>query len=546
MTMTLVHNLMILLSAGLVAAIICRRLNVSILIGYLVVGAVIGHGALGWVVDEGHYLAHIAEFGVYLLLFSIGLEFSVDELRSLGWRFFVGGATQMLLVTGPLLLTLTAAGVALRPATLIALAAAFSSTVLVFRALTEFGQSLQPHGRRCIGILLFQDAALIPLLLFVPVLTGDADGPAGTTILQTGVTSVGLVLAVIGARHVLAEWIIPLFANFRSSELIVLFTLVMLGSVTLAVFQVGLPPAIGALAAGLIFNGNRWSRQIDALLLPFRETFAAVFFVGLGMTFDVELVFQEPILLLGILPAVILLKAIAAAVALRLTGLSLRTAAAAGMGLAHVGEFAFVLILQAVDSRVLTEADFQRLVIVAVGSLVVTPLLLQTGLRFIQQPAAVPEDEDSGRESESEKRAVVIGAGPTGSAAASQLETAGFDVCLIDLSPINLQPFAQQGIRTVAADATDVTVLRRAGAAAASMIVVCLPEDSTAIRIVQLARQLNQDARIIVSCRWQSARRVLYRRGATDVVAQEQEAALAVTRILSAGAVQTTARETAS
>lgn len=534
MTVELVHNLMILLAAGLVAAVICRRLNVSILIGYLVVGAVIGRSALGWVEDDGHYLEHIAEIGVYLLLFSIGVEFSVDELRGLGWRFFVGGGTQMLLVSVPVLGLLTVVGLEWRSALLISLATAFSSTVLVFRALTEFGQSLQPHGRRSIGILLFQDAALIPLLLCVPVLTGEGDAPAGSEILRTVLTSVGLVIAVIGLRHVLAEWLIPVFANYRSSELVVLFTLVTLGGVTLAASTVGLPPAIGALAAGLIFNGNRWSAQIDALLLPFREAFAAVFFVGLGMIFDVSLVWQEPQLLLIILPGVILLKAAAAAVALRLTGLPTRTAVAAGTGLAHIGEFAFVLSLLAVDSGIVSEVDYRRLVVVAVGSLVITPLLLQAGLSLIQTTDDSGEEtRHSGLPHESGLRAVVIGAGPTGAAVASQLETTGHDVCLIDLSPINLHPFAQQGMRTIAADAADETVLRRAGADEAAVIVICVPDDATAVRIVRIVRQQNAAGRITVSCRWNSGIATLTRAGATEVVAQEQEAALAVMKMLS-------------
>ena len=170
MTLSLVYDLLILLTAGLAAALICRRLSVSVLIGYLLVGAVIGHGVLGWVQDEEHQLAHFAEVGVFLLLFSIGLEFSIDDLKRLGSNFVIGGGSQMLLVAGPVTGVLLWLGLAWQPALLIASAVAFSSTVLVFRALTEYGHSQQPHGRRAIGILLFQDAALVPLLLMVPLL----------------------------------------------------------------------------------------------------------------------------------------------------------------------------------------------------------------------------------------------------------------------------------------------------------------------------------------------------------------------------------------
>ena len=533
MTLSLVHDLMILLAAGLVAALVCRRLNVSILVGYLVVGSLIGHGALGWVQDDQHQLAHFAECGVFLLLFSIGIEFSIDDLKRLGSSFLIGGGTQMLLVAAPVATLLSVLGLAWQPAWLIASAVAFSSTVLVFRALTEYGQAQRVHGRHAIGILLFQDAALIPLLLMVPLLTGTDSAVGPTVFAQLGILSLVSIVAIIGLRHVLAEWIIPMFANYRSSELVVLFTLVSLGGVTLAAYSLGLPPAVGAFAAGLIFNGNRWTHQIDALVLPFRETFAAIFFVGLGLIFDPGLLLQEPEILLVVLPAMIALKALAAAVALKLTGLPSRSALGMGIGLAHVGEFAFVLVLLGVDSGVLADADYQRVVAIAVGSLVLTPTLMKFGLRLVQ---ADDQDEQSfaagSLHSGERHQAVVIGAGPMGRSIGSQLETNGYDVCMVDLSPINLHSFAQQGFRTVAGDATDDAVLQRADLAKVELIVVCVPDDGAATRVVKATRRLNRDCRVIVRCRYQSNLSKLKHVGATVVVAEESEAAIALLRLL--------------
>ncbi len=533
MTLSLVYDLMILLAAGLFSALVCRRLNVSVLIGYLVVGSIIGHGVLGWVQDEQHQLAHFAEVGVFLLLFSIGLEFSIDDLKRLGSNFVIGGGTQMLLVATPVAAVLSLLGLGWQPALLIASAVAFSSTVLVFRALTEFGQAQRPHGRRAIGILLFQDAALVPLLLIVPLLTGSDTAAGPAEFVQLAMISLAFIVAVIGLRHVLAEWVIPMFANYRSSELVVLFTLVSLGGVTLAAYSVGLPPAVGAFAAGLIFNGNRWSHQIDALVLPFRETFAAVFFVGLGLIFDPRLLWYEPQLLLLVLPAMIVLKAAAAAVALKLTELPARSALGMGIGLAQVGEFAFVLVLLGVDSGVLSETDYQRVVAIAVGSLVLTPTLMKFGLRLVRLDTE--EEQPSGtvvQGGDDKRRAVVIGAGPIGRSIGSQLETFGHDVCMVNLSPINLHSFAQQGFRTVAGDATDESVLQLTELADAELIVVCVPDDGAAMRVVKVARRLNQSCRVIVRCRYQSNLKKLKNAGATDVVAEESEAAMALMRLL--------------
>ncbi len=283
MPQSLIHDLLIVLTAGLVAGLVCRWLQASVLIGYLVVGAIVGKGVLNLVADQGHQLEQFAEIGVFFLLFSIGLEFSIDDLKRLGSKLFIGGVTQMLMVAVPVGFVLMSMQLSWQSSILIASAVAFSSTVLVFKSLSEWGQSEEPHGQRAIGILLFQDAALVPLLLLVPLLTSgnEAANPAQYVIL--GITSLIFVIVVIGLRWLLARWLIPMFAKYRSPDLVILFTLVCLGGVTLAAFSVGLPPAVGAFAAGLIFNGNRWTKQIDALVLPFRETFAAIFFVGLGI-----------------------------------------------------------------------------------------------------------------------------------------------------------------------------------------------------------------------------------------------------------------------
>ncbi|MGB7346989.1 MAG: cation:proton antiporter, partial [Pirellulaceae bacterium] len=220
MTPSLINDLLMILAAGLVASLVCRRLHVSVLIGYLVVGAILGQGVLGWVLDEDHQLEHFAEAGVFLLLFSIGLEFSIDDLKRLGRNLIIGGATQMILVAVPVALVLIKLEMNWQSACLIAAAFAFSSTVLVFKALSEWGQSQKTHGRRAIGILLFQDAALVPLLLLVPLLTGSETTPGIVDYLKLSMVAFSFVISVIGIRFALSRWLIPMLAGYRSPELV--------------------------------------------------------------------------------------------------------------------------------------------------------------------------------------------------------------------------------------------------------------------------------------------------------------------------------------
>lgn len=530
---TLVYDLLIVLTAGLIAGLVCRRLHISVLVGYLVVGTLLGQGALGWVSDEQHDIEYIAEAGVFLLLFSIGLEFSLDELLRLGRNLVIGGSVQMLLVAVPVIAMLTAIGMDWQSATIVASAASFSSTVLVFKALSEWGLSSLPHGRRAIGILLFQDAALIPLLLILPLLTGKGDAARPVDYLVLAGASILFVVAVIGLRYVLAKWIIPTFASYRSPELVVLFTLTSLGGVTLAAHAVGLPAVIGAFAAGLIFSGNRWTKQIDALVLPFRESFAAVFFVSLGLLFDPRLLWHEPLLMFACLLALISVKALAATIALRLTGLRWPAAAGMGIGLAHVGEFAFVLVLIGWEADLIGASDYQRIVALAIGSLILTPPLLRIGLRWTRSTEVTEESPPGGKQlAQTGQQAIVIGAGPIGRQVTSQLEITGMDVCLIDLSPINLHPFAQQGFRTIAGDATDSDILGIAGAEDASLVVVCIPDDEAAIRIVQSLRKLNSNGFVLVRCRYQANAGKLRKSGADQVVSEEAVASNALLKTL--------------
>lgn len=533
MTQALIHDLFLILTAGLLAAVVCRWLKSSVLIGYLLVGAILGRGVLGWVLDEHHQLEHFAEAGVFLLLFSIGLEFSIDDLKRLGRHFVVGGAVQMGLVIAPVAAMLMYLQMPWQPSVLIASAIAFSSTVLVFKSLSEWGQSQKPHGQRAIGILLFQDAALVPLLLILPMLTGDESSAGWTKYASMVGISFVFVVSIIALRHALARWLIPWFAGYRSPEMVILFTIVSLGGVTLAAYHIGLPPAVGAFAAGLIFNGNRWTSQIDALVLPFRETFAAVFFVGLGLILDPRLIWNEPGLIFGTLAALIALKAFAAMVALKLTGMSSRDSFAMGVGLAHVGEFAFVLAIVGLDAGVITELHYQRIVAVAVGSLLLTPPLMKWGLNKIQEPQ--PEQEtlaNPGSTVNNEQRATIIGAGPIGTRVAAHFETMGKDVGLIDFSPINLHAFAQAGFRTVAGDATDSQILELAEVHDSFVVVVCVADDLIAFQIVKAVRKMNRQAKLVVRCRYQSNIAKLRRLGADRIVTEEVEATLALLRML--------------
>lgn len=522
-------DFLLILSGGFVAGVICKQRGVSLLVGYLIVGAILGPGVLNWVSQQNHELEYLARGGALLLLFSIGIEFSVEELVRLRRFVVVGGATQMLLVAIPLTLACMAFGFAWQPAILSGFAGALSSTVLVFKSLQEYGQAAEPHGRRAIGILLFQDIALVPLMLLVPMLTGEGAAPTLSAYALLGLTSLFFVLAVLLGRWIWAVSFVPLLARLRSVELIVLAALCVLGGVCLIASWLQLPPAVGALAAGVMLSGNRLSHQVDTIVLPFRETFAAVFFVTLGTLLQPGEILTEPLLLTAGVIGMLALKASAAALALRLVGLQWRPALGMGLGLAQLGEFSFLIVATAAERGVIGRSDYDRMLFIGLGTLILTPLLLKLGLRWARHSEEKHVDRPSGPH-HPVQHAVVIGIGPIGRQVASRLELMGVNTCLVDLSPINLQSFAQHGFHTISGDARDPDVLRRAGAVSSRLIIVSVPNDDIAMKIVPTIRELNSTATVLVRCRFQANVPILKSAGANTVISEESEAAGALIR----------------
>ena len=534
----LVLDLLWVLAAGLFAGIICKRIGVSMLIGYLVAGAVIGDGGIGLVSSEHHGMHYLTETGVLLLLFSIGLELSLEELLRTGVRLVAGGAIQMTCVAVPVYLIARAAGLPWNAALLLAVSVSFSSTVLVFKALSEWGQTSTAHGSRAIGILLFQDLILVPFILLLPLLTFVGEPPTVWMFLLLLVKSSVLVSAIYLLRKAIQWWFVPMLGGLRSVELVVLFTLTIFSAAGIGAWSIGLPPMLGALGAGVALGANRMTRQVDALILPFRETFSAVFFVGLGslMRFDfISGSLAGFAIVAGLILGVLLLKSAAAAVALKLTALNRRTALGMSIGLSQMGEFSFVLLTSGEKLGILSPEVYNAFLVVGLGTLLFTPQLLKRGLRFAESGMIVEETPPSEGDASGEppiRHAVVIGLGPIGMQAVSRLELAGIDVHLIDFNPLNLQSFAQLGFPTVAGDAADEETLLRARADECSIAVVTVPSDLTAADIVATIRRLNSTCRIIVRCRFKANVRNIKRSGASVVLIEEMEASQAMGRLL--------------
>ncbi|MDP6359720.1 MAG: cation:proton antiporter [Planctomycetota bacterium] len=461
---TLTIDLCFILIAAFLSGLVCRKIGASPVVGYLLVGAALGRSGFGAVSDSRGEIEILAHGGVLLLLFSIGLEFPLEKAREWLSRSVLGGSTQMLLVAVPIVVGLMSLGLNWRSAAILGTALAFSSTVLVFRALSEIGQATTPNGRSIIGILLFQDVALVPILLLIPQLSEKSRPIATFEYVRLAAAAAAFILGILLLRKLMLRVGIALLVALRSTELVVLFMMAFLFSISLIAHGMGLTAVMGAFGAGMVLSGNRLTPQMDALVLPFRECFAALFFTSLGMLLNLRLFWNDAAFLVACLAGVLAVKWLAGWMALVLTGSGWRTALSMGLGISQVGEFSFILALQGLQAGVLSEVHYQRVLCLSLGTLVLTPQLLKYGLRLIEHPAPSkrPDQQVHLPTSKDLLRAVVVGIGPAGRQIASRLELAGYEVCVVDLSPVNVYPFTQEGFRAVTGDATNPGVLDRA------------------------------------------------------------------------------------
>lgn len=522
---TFLTDIVLLLAASIPIVVLLRRVQLPSVAGFVVAGALFGPHALSWIrsVEE---VEALAEIGVALLLFTVGLEFSLPRLLLLKRALLVGGFGQVLLT----LLVVGLGGVALgrdvSGSVLFAFLVVLSSTAVVLKTLTDERQVDTPHGQLAVAILLFQDLAIIPLLLFVPLLGGDGGGGLGEFGLA-GTKAVAAVVVVLFAARYGFSRMAPVVVRAGGRELFTLFTvLVALGAAWLTE-SLDLPLALGAFIAGLVVSESEYNHQVVDEILPFRDVFSALFFVSIGMLFDASIVVEEPVATLSLFLAVAATKAaVVFGVGFYLTR-SRRTAMIVAAALFQVGEFAFVVASQARELGVLGGADEQRFLAVAVLSMVVTPVVMRLAWR--RGEASRPSATGAGHGgAEEAPRVLIAGYGLTGEHLARVLAATGVDHRVLDTDPHRVKRERAAGVPIVLADASRADALVQAGITGAKVFVVAINDAGATRRAVALARQLSPSVQVIVRTRFLTDTEELLRLGANQVVPEEFETSVEI------------------
>ena len=519
---------LVFLVAAVLAAPIARRAGLGVAVGYLAVGVVIGPQALGLIGDPSSVL-HVAEIGVVMLLFLIGLELRMERLIALR-RLVIGlGGLQIGLTTAALALAAFALGASPAAALAIGLALAFSGTAMALQILEERGHLNRSYGEKTFSTLLAQDIAVVPALALVPILGGASNSGGWVEAISGLAIGAAAIAAIVVAGRYLLDPLFRLLAGVGAREVMTAAALlVVLGAAEVAALA-GLSMAMGAFLAGVLLAGSSYRHELEADVEPFRGLLIALFFMGIGMTIDLSVIAENwGRLLVGVALYLALKVAIAAGLA-RVFGATRGDALRVGALLAAAGEFAFVLIPLTQGNGLIAAEVASMLSAMAALSLVAAPAvaLLAERLANLIEPAATAPEEDF---TEARGQVLVIGFGRVGQIAAQLLLAEGVETTLIDANPSRVEQASRFGFKVYYGDGSRLDVLRAARAEEARAILVCVDDKEATRRIVEIVRSSFPLTELVVKAYDRGHALELMGQGVENVVRETFESALVLGR----------------
>jgi CPA2 family monovalent cation:H+ antiporter-2 len=522
---------LVLLAGGVLAVVACRSLALPPVIGYLAAGVALGPHALGLVADS-EAVRHLAEFGVVFLMFSIGLEFSLGKLRGMRRSVFGLGAAQVaaslaLGVAGAL-----AAGGSWQAGLALGGALAMSSTAIVSKILADRLELDTPHGRDIIGVLLFQDLAVVLLLILVPALGAPAEELAGNIALALVKAAVVLAVLVLAGPRVMRAWF-GVIARRRSTELFVLNVLLITLLLAFVTGLAGLSLALGAFLAGMLISETEYRYQVEEDIKPFRDVLLGLFFVTVGMLLDVPLVLGQAWLVFLFLAVLVLAKGALIDLLARAFGAAPGTALRTALALAQGSEFGFVLLAQTRAAELAPDPLLHAVLAAMILSMLATPFLIGASDRLVLRYTAsewmarsLEMHRVAVRSLETERHIIILGYGRNGQRLARMLEAEGVRYIALDLDPERVREAALAGDTVVYADSARRESLVAAGLARAAAVVVTFADVPAAVRVMAHIHALNPAVPVIVRARDEADIGRLTAAGASEVVPEAFESGL--------------------
>jgi len=522
---------LVLLAASVLAVAACRTLKLPPMIGYLATGVALGPHALGAVSNRAE-TQYLAELGVVFLMFSIGLEFSLTKLKSMRRLVFGLGFAQVGATLGLAVALALALGAPWQVGVALGGIVAMSSTAIVSKMLAERGELDSAHGRQVIAVLLFQDIAVVPLLVLIPALTQPADAIGIAVAAALAKATAALVIVILGGPRPMRAWLRAV-ARRRSNELFVLNVLMITLVAAFITSAAGLSLVLGAFLAGMLIAETEYRFQVEEDIKPFRDVLLGLFFITIGMLLDLRLVAAQLPLVLAFLAVLLPLKSGLIAALSRGFATPTGTALRVALALAQGGEFGFVLLALAGIAGVVPEALLQPLLAAMIVSMLAAPFVIAASDRIVLRLSRAEWMQRSldlhrvaVQSIEAERHVVIVGYGRNGQRLARLLDAEGVRYIALDLDPERVREAAAAGDTVVFADGLRREALGAAGMARAAAVVPTFADAAAAVRVLATIHDLNPSVPVIVRARDEADIAPLTAAGASEVVPEAFESGL--------------------
>ncbi|RJQ45452.1 MAG: potassium transporter KefB [Nitrospiraceae bacterium] len=527
-------SLIIILGISACVVFILHRMRISSIVGFLLAGMLLGPYGLQFVEDIGT-IQILAEIGVVLLLFTIGLEFSLSRFLRMRLEVFGIGSLQVL-TAGALSSFIAYQKIGdINTSIFIGFLVALSSTAIVLKLLSERAELDSPHGRISIGVLIFQDLCIVPFMLFIPVLSGGGQiGDLAVTSLKAGVI---IALVMLSAR-----WVVPALLHqiihTRNRELFVITVLIICFGTALITSEFGLSLALGAFLAGLVISESEYSHEAISTILPLRDSFNGLFFISVGMLMDMSFFAGNITLILLVVLGLVALKLISSFVPMYLFRRSVRASIQASINLAQIGEFSFVLAVAGLSAGLITNEIYQVFLSASILTMLLTPAMVNLSpslsdritshpmLKRIEWKDELPDDMISSQKKTG--HIIVVGFGLNGRNLTRVLKEVNIPYVVLELNNSTVRDMRKHGEPIYYGDGTKADVLGMLGVKTASILVVAISDPASCRNIVKTARQENPDIFIIARTRYAAEVDDLLKLGADEVIPEEFETSVEI------------------
>jgi CPA2 family monovalent cation:H+ antiporter-2 len=535
MDLSALRDLVIIFGLSIGILLLSHRLRLPSVIGLLLTGVIVGPYGLRLVHDI-EVVESLAEVGIILLLFTIGIEFSLHALLSLKRIVGIAGTLQVGLSIITTYTTARLLGRSNGEAVLWGFLVALSSTAIVLKLLGERGETDSPHGRIAVGVLILQDLSVVPMMFLLPLLAGTATG-AKASLGWVIVKAVMIVAAVLVSARLVIPPLLHQVVSTRSHELFVLSIVVICFGTAWLTSLAGLSLALGAFVAGILISESDYGQQALADVLPLRDLFSSLFFVSVGMLLNVGFALQYAMTIVMIVMGVLLGKSVTGLVATVAMGYPLRTAVLTGLALAQIGEFSFVLARAGLVTGLIGEEMYQVFVAAAVVTMLATPFLLRVApivadgaaqLPLVRWLDGRPQLEGDVRGMPLKDHVIIAGFGLNGRNVARALTAANIPYLVLEMNPETVRVDRQKGIPIAYGDAAQEAVLRHVHIEAARVVVVAISDAAATRRVVELARRLNPGVYLIARTRYSQEVGPLSALGANEAIPEEFETSIEI------------------